>query len=69
MRICIYGLGAVGGFIGARLAASGAQVSAIARGRTLEAVARDGLRLIEPAAQRGGDPGAATGTTVPLHAV
>ncbi|RPH58911.1 MAG: 2-dehydropantoate 2-reductase [Burkholderiales bacterium] len=67
--MCIYGLGAVGGFIGARLAASGARVSAIARGRTLEAVARDGLRLIEPAAQRGGDPGAATGTTVPLHAV
>ena len=51
MRICIYGLGAVGGFIGARLAAHGQQVSAIARGDTLAAVARDGLTLLEaPAA-------------------
>ncbi len=47
MRICIYGLGAVGGFIGARLAASGREVSAVARGATLAAVARDGLTLVE----------------------
>lgn len=64
MRICIVGLGAVGGFIGARLAASGARVSAIARGRTLEAVARDGLRLLEATAASG-DPAAAS--TVPLR--
>ncbi len=51
MRICIYGLGAVGGFIGARLAADGQEVSAIARGDTLAAVAGDGLTLLEtPAA-------------------
>ncbi|MGE0807596.1 MAG: 2-dehydropantoate 2-reductase [Burkholderiaceae bacterium] len=50
MRICIYGLGAVGGYIGGRLAAAGGKVSAVARGATLEAVARDGLRLIEKGA-------------------
>jgi prephenate dehydrogenase len=33
-RICIYGLGAIGGLLAARLAASGRTVSAIARGAT-----------------------------------
>jgi len=47
MRTCIVGLGAVGGFIGARLAASGQPVSALARGATLQAVGRDGLLLVE----------------------
>ncbi|MBN9425999.1 MAG: 2-dehydropantoate 2-reductase [Burkholderiales bacterium] len=47
MRICIYGLGAVGGLMAARLAAAGQQVSAIARGATLAAVTSGGLRLIE----------------------
>lgn len=47
MRIAIVGLGAVGGLVAARLSLAGAQVSALARGRTLEAVARDGLRLLE----------------------
>ena len=47
MKICVYGLGAIGGFFAARLAGSGVDVSAIARGATLEAVNRDGLTLIE----------------------
>ncbi len=47
MKICIYGLGAIGGLIAARLASGGEDVSAIARGATLNAVQRDGLRLIE----------------------
>ena len=46
-KICIYGLGAIGGLLAARLASSGAKVSAVARGRTLEAVRRDGLVLTE----------------------
>ncbi len=46
-KICIYGLGAIGGLIGARLASAGYAVSAIARGQTLEAVSRDGLVLSE----------------------
>ncbi len=46
MKVCIYGAGAIGGFIGARLAASGAaQVSAVARGDTLVALRSHGLRL------------------------
>ncbi len=49
MRIAIVGLGAVGGLIAARLALAGATVSALARGRTCEVVARDGLRLLEAA--------------------
>ena len=36
MKVCIYGVGAIGGFIGTRLAAAGScQVSAVARGATL----------------------------------
>lgn len=44
---CIYGLGAIGGFIGARLALAGVRVTAIARGAQLEAVRARGLTLIE----------------------
>ncbi len=48
MKVCIIGAGAIGGFIGARLAASGvAEVSAIARGATLEALRSQGWRLLE----------------------
>lgn len=46
-KICIYGLGAIGGLIGARLAAAGYPVSAVARGATLQAVSRDGLVLTD----------------------
>lgn len=45
MRITIVGLGAVGGLLAARLAAAGETVSALARGRTLEVVEREGLCL------------------------
>jgi 2-dehydropantoate 2-reductase len=46
MKVCIIGAGAIGGFIGARLAASGrAEVSALARGATLAALQRHGWRL------------------------
>jgi 2-dehydropantoate 2-reductase len=45
VRIAIYGIGAVGGFIGARLAEAGNDVSAVARGATLEAIRAQGLRL------------------------
>jgi 2-dehydropantoate 2-reductase len=51
MRICIVGAGAIGGFIGTRLARSGAhQVGALARGATLAALRRHGWRL-----RQGGD--------------
>ena len=45
MRICIYGAGAIGGYVGAMLARQGADVSLIARGAHLEAMKRNGLRL------------------------
>jgi 2-dehydropantoate 2-reductase len=47
MKICIYGAGAIGGFLGARLGATGHAMSAIARGATLAALQADGLRLLE----------------------
>ncbi|MBS0445295.1 MAG: 2-dehydropantoate 2-reductase [Proteobacteria bacterium] len=48
MKVCIYGAGAIGGFIGARLAAAGqAEVSAVARGATLAALREHGWRLRE----------------------
>ena len=46
MKVCIIGAGAIGGFIGTRLAAAGrAEVSAVARGATLEALRDHGWRL------------------------
>ncbi|HEV2501805.1 MAG TPA: 2-dehydropantoate 2-reductase [Mesorhizobium sp.] len=47
MRICIFGAGAIGGYLGAKLAAVGADVSLVARGPHLAALQRDGLTLIE----------------------
>ncbi|MCR9073449.1 MAG: 2-dehydropantoate 2-reductase [Alphaproteobacteria bacterium] len=45
-RICIFGAGAIGSFIGARLAAhADLQVSAVARGATLKALDAHGWRL------------------------
>ncbi|ROR17930.1 ketopantoate reductase [Comamonas sp. BIGb0124] len=46
MKICIYGAGAVGGHIAARLAIHGdAEVSVVARGEHLAAIQRHGLRV------------------------
>jgi len=45
MKVCIYGAGAIGGFIGARLAAQDHAVSAVARGATLAALRTHGMRL------------------------
>ncbi len=46
MKVCIVGAGAIGGFLGARLAAAGrSEVSALARGATLEALSAHGWRL------------------------
>ncbi len=45
-KFCIFGAGAIGGTIAALLARCGATVSMVARGRTLAALRRDGLRLM-----------------------
>jgi len=45
MKITIVGIGAVGGLLAARLQEAGHEVAALARGETLRALQRDGLRL------------------------
>jgi 2-dehydropantoate 2-reductase len=47
MRIAVLGAGAIGGFLGARLARAGADVVLIARGPHLQAMSESGLRVIE----------------------
>ena len=47
MNICVVGAGAIGGWVAARLAISGEQVSVLARGDTLELVRAEGLLLEE----------------------
>jgi len=50
MKICIFGAGAIGGYMGAKLAAVGADVSLVARGPHLAALQAKGLTLIEDGA-------------------
>ena len=49
MRICVFGAGAVGGHVAARLSAAGFEVSAVARGEHLAAIRARGLRLVRGA--------------------
>ena len=46
MKFCVVGAGAIGGFLGGHLARAGFDVTLIARGEHLKAIARDGLTLI-----------------------
>jgi 2-dehydropantoate 2-reductase len=48
MKICVYGAGAVGGYIAGRLARGGADVSVVARGQQLAAIAARGLQIRAP---------------------
>jgi 2-dehydropantoate 2-reductase len=48
MKIAIVGSGGVGGYFGGRLAASGADVTFLARGAHLGALQTQGLRIISP---------------------
>ncbi|MFI8618613.1 2-dehydropantoate 2-reductase [Acidovorax sp. NPDC077693] len=48
MKACIYGAGAIGGWLGVALAQAGCDVSLVARGATLHALQADGLRLRRP---------------------
>ena len=47
MNVCIYGAGAIGGWMGHRLASVGCRVSVVARGNTLAALNQHGLRLCQ----------------------
>jgi 2-dehydropantoate 2-reductase len=48
MRIAVMGAGGIGGYLGARLAAVGEDVSFVARNAHLEALRHDGLRIESP---------------------
>jgi 2-dehydropantoate 2-reductase len=59
MKICIFGAGAIGGYMAVKLVQAGADVSLVARGPHLAAMKERGLTLIE----EGSDP-----VTVPVTA-
>src|SRR5579871_3473129 len=46
MKVCIYGAGAIGGYLGVQFARAGADVSLVARGAHLAAMKKDGLKLL-----------------------
>ena len=46
MKICVFGAGAIGGHLAARLAKGGAETSLIARGPVLAAIQANGLRVL-----------------------
>jgi 2-dehydropantoate 2-reductase len=49
MKICVYGAGAIGGFVAAKLAlVEGLDVSVVARGQHLDAIRSRGLRIVTP---------------------
>ena len=48
MKACIYGAGAIGGWLGMALAQADCEVSLVARGATLAALRAEGLRLRRP---------------------
>jgi 2-dehydropantoate 2-reductase len=45
MKICVYGAGAIGGYLAVELALSGQEVCVVARGAHLEAIQKEGLKL------------------------
>ncbi len=48
VKIAILGAGAIGAYVGAALARGGADVHLVARGANLEAMRRDGVRVLSP---------------------
>ena len=52
MRICVYGAGATGGYLGAKLALAGQDVTLISRGAHLAAMRSDGVRLLVDGEER-----------------
>ncbi|AKU99401.1 2-dehydropantoate 2-reductase [Labilithrix luteola] len=47
MKICIFGAGAIGGHLGAKLALAGVDVTFVARGENLRAIRDKGITLVE----------------------
>ncbi|MDB6099662.1 MAG: apbA, partial [Gammaproteobacteria bacterium] len=48
MKVAIIGVGAIGGYVGIRLALAGEDVTFIARGANLEALRTCGIRMVNP---------------------
>jgi 2-dehydropantoate 2-reductase len=46
MKVCIVGAGAIGGYLGVKLALAGHELTLIARGAHLDAIKKNGLRLV-----------------------
>ena len=46
MKIAIIGAGAIGGYVGVKLALAGEDVTFIVRGKNLEVIRRDGMKLV-----------------------
>ena len=46
MKVCIYGAGAIGGYLGVEFMRVGADVSLVARGSHLAAMRQNGLKLL-----------------------
>jgi 2-dehydropantoate 2-reductase len=51
MKICVYGAGAIGGYMAAMLKRGGADVSLIARGAHLEAIQQNGIKVLVDGAE------------------
>jgi 2-dehydropantoate 2-reductase len=56
MRICIYGAGAIGGWLGAQLSLAGEDVTLIARGPHLKAMQDKGLKILIDGEERVAKP-------------
>jgi 2-dehydropantoate 2-reductase len=53
MKICVFGAGAIGGYLAVHLAqVDGVEVSVVARGEHLAAIRKDGLTLVSPAGEK-----------------
>jgi 2-dehydropantoate 2-reductase len=60
VKIAVMGAGAIGGYLGARLAVAGADVTFIARGAHLAAMRRSGLKVLSPLGDVHIEPATAT---------
>jgi 2-dehydropantoate 2-reductase len=63
MKFAVVGAGSIGGYLGARLALAGEQVTFVARGANLAAIRKNGFRLIE---ENGGERIASDVTALPI---
>lgn len=46
MKICVFGAGAIGGYLGVQLALAGHETTLIARGQNLAAIRKNGMKLL-----------------------